>query len=171
LTLEQFNSMAAVEARAALGECCASTAWAEAMVARRPFRNGSQLLDAADETWQKLTESGWRQALTSHPEIGAAFRSGRTGGDGLHASWSRQEQSGMYDAGDATRQAIADGNRAYREKFGYTYIVCATGKSSDEMLAVLKERLRNEAATEIRIAAEEQRKITRLRLQKMLAPE
>jgi 2-oxo-4-hydroxy-4-carboxy-5-ureidoimidazoline decarboxylase len=165
--LEQFNSMAAAEARAALMECCGSTVWAHEMVGRRPFRSESHLLDAADETWGRLTETDWRQAFASHPQIGAA----RTDGDGLHARWSRQEQAGMQDAGDATRQAIADGNRAYREKFGYTYIVCATGKSSDEMLAIVTERLQNDSAREIRVAANEQSRITRLRLQKMLAPE
>ena len=167
LTLERFNQMADAEARAALGECCGSTEWVDAMVDRRPFQSESQLLDAADETWQRLTETDWRQAFASHPQIGAA----RSADDSSHAPWSQQEQAGMKDAGDATRQAMADGNRAYREKFGYIFIVCATGKSSDEMLAILAERLKNDAATEIRIAAEEQRKITRLRLQKMLAPE
>ncbi len=163
--------MADAEAHAALIECCGSSAWADAMLVRRPFHSQSHLLDAADETWERLTETDWRQAFASHPQIGAAPGAAKTGGDGLHARWSRQEQAGIQDAGDATRQAVADGNRAYREKFGYTYIVCATGKSSDEMLAILADRLKNDDATEIRIAAEEQRKITRLRLLKMLAVE
>ncbi|HME00365.1 MAG TPA: 2-oxo-4-hydroxy-4-carboxy-5-ureidoimidazoline decarboxylase [Terriglobia bacterium] len=163
--------MADAEARAALGECCGSTAWAHEIVVRRPFRSESHLLDAADETWQRLTETDWRQAFASHPQIGAALGAARTGGDGVHARWSQREQAGMENAGEATRQAIADGNCVYREKFGYIYIVCATGKSSDEMLAILTERLQNDAASEIRVAATEQSKITRLRLQKMLAPE
>ncbi len=163
--------MADAEARAALIECCGSTAWALEMVVRRPFRSESHLLDAADEAWEKLTEVDWRQAFASHPQIGAALGTARTGGDGLHVRWSRQEQAAMENAGDATRQAMADGNRAYREKFGYIYIVCATGKSSDEMLAILTERLQNDPASEIRVAATEQSKINRLRLQKMLASE
>jgi len=163
--------MADAEARAALGECCGSTAWADAMLLRRPFRGESQFLEVADETWGSLTETDWRQAFASHPQIGATPGASKASGDGLHARWSREEQAGMQDAADATRPAIADGNRAYRERFGYIYIVCATGKSSDQMLAILTGRLRNDTATEIRIAAEEQRKITRLRLQKMLTVE
>ena len=122
-------------------------------------------METAQEISESLTAGDWREAFASHPQIGAR----RIEGERLHSPWSRNEQAGMEDAADATRQAISDGNRKYREKFGYIYIVCATGKSSDEMLAILTERLRNDASTEIRIAAAEQRKITMLRLEKMLA--
>lgn len=149
------------EARAALFECCGSAVWADAMVRQRPFREESDLLNGADEVWWQLSEEDWHEAFASHPQIGAT--------NGAHQRWSPREQSGMQNASAATRSAIAERNRAYLEKFGYIYIVCATGKSSDEMLAILEERLGSDPATEIRTAAEEQGKITRLRLSKMLS--
>jgi OHCU decarboxylase len=129
------------------------------MVARRPFYGESDLLDAADEIWWGLTETDWREAFASHPLIGEVRPCGGS---------SQQEQIGMQASSPPTRAALARLNRAYLEKFGYIYIVCATGKPGDEMLAILEPRLPNHPAAEIRIAAEEQSKITRLRLSKML---
>ncbi len=160
MTLAQLNQMREEKARAVLLECCGSAVWAEAMVRQRPFRQESDLLNAADEVWWRLSEEDWREAFASHPQIGA---------NGALQRWSPREQSGMQNASAATRSAIAERNRVYLEKFGYIYIVCATGKSSEEMLAILEERLGNDPATEIRTAAAEQSKITTLRLRKMLS--
>lgn len=160
MTLAQFNRIREAEARAALRECCGSTAWVGAMVARRPFATESDLLDAADDLWWKLKEADWQEAFGCHPQIGA---------NGSQQRWSKQEQSGMKNVREDTRRDIHERNFIYLEKFGYIYIVCATGKASEEMLAALKERLHNDPATEIRIAAKEQSKITRLRLSKMLS--
>jgi 2-oxo-4-hydroxy-4-carboxy-5-ureidoimidazoline decarboxylase len=161
LTLENFNRISEYDARAALHECCASTEWVRAMAARRPFTSEAGLFSAADEIWWKLGEADWREALAGHPQIGAGHAQQR---------WSNQEQSGMLSAGGDTKLSMEKGNRAYFEKFGYIYIVCATGKTGTEMLADLIERLKNEPATEIRIAATEQSKITQIRLRKMLTP-
>lgn len=148
------------DARGALLECCGSLAWAEALVRRRPFREEQDLLKASEEVWWQLGERDWREAFARHPQIGA---------QGSIQRWSREEQAGMQAASVATRNAIEELNRAYLEKFGYIYIVCATGKSSEEMLGILKGRLRNDAATELRAAAEEQSMITRLRLHGLIS--
>jgi len=159
LPLESFNHIPEQEARAALHECCASIGWVEAMIARRPFKNEAGLLSAAEEIWWRLGEADWLEAFAGHPQIGAGESDQR---------WPDQEQSGMRTAGAGTKFSMEQGNRAYFEKFGYIYIVCATGKTGEEMLAILNERLKNDRATEIRAAASEQIKITQLRLRKML---
>jgi len=152
--------MAEEKARSALLECCGSNSWAGTMLRRRPFGKESDLLASADEVWWNLSEKDWLEAIACHPQIGA---------NGSQHRWSQQEQAGMRDAYPATWNAISELNSAYLEKFGYIYIVCATGKSGEEMLTILKERLNNDSVTEVRTAAEEQRKITRLRLSKMLS--
>jgi OHCU decarboxylase len=165
--LDRLNALDADAAERELLTCCGSRAWARRMAAARPFRDSAALLDAADATWWDLDEADWREAFRSHPKIGE--KKAEAGQTGREQAWSAGEQAGMTSAADATRAALADGNRAYEERFGYIYIVCATGRTADEMLALLQARLRNDAATEIRVAAEEQRKITRLRLEKLLA--
>lgn len=159
LSLESFNHIPEQEARAALHECCASIAWVPAMLARRPFKNEADLLLAAEAIWWKLGEADWLEAFAGHPQIGGGASDRR---------WSGQEQSGMRMAGAGTKFAMEQGNRAYFEKFGYIYIVCATGKTGEEMVAILNDRLKNDRETEIRAAASEQIKITQLRLRKML---
>lgn len=134
-------------------------AWVAAMIARRPFPDEAAVLSASDEIWWKLDESDWREAFASHPQIGAGESDQR---------WSGQEQSGVRTAGAGTMLAVKQGNRAYFEKFGYIYIVCATGKTGEQMLAILNERLKNDPATEMRAAATEQSKIAQLRLRKLM---
>lgn len=141
-----------------LRECCGSSRWVAGMVARRPFGSREAVLDAADEIARSLDASDWREAFANHPRIGEQTRS----------SWAAQEQSGASGATAAVRQALADVNRDYEQRFGYIYIVCATGKSAEEMLTIAQGRLRNDPDTELRVAGEEQRKITQLRLQKLL---
>jgi OHCU decarboxylase len=165
--LERLNSASAGEAETELLKCCGSTEWARTLAARRPFEDARELLTAADEVWRSLSERDWLEAFAAHPRIGGRERAARA----QHAQaegWSEQEQSGARDAARATLDELAEANRAYEEKFGHIYIVCATGKTGEEMLALLRARLSNGADTELRIAAGEQSKITRLRLEKLL---
>jgi 2-oxo-4-hydroxy-4-carboxy-5-ureidoimidazoline decarboxylase len=150
------------QARAALAACCGSTRWVDRMVARRPFRNRQALLAAAEQEWWELSTDDWREAFSHHPKIGDR-ESLRTRFPSTH-QLSSEEQAGVNRASEEVLAALAEANRAYEQKFGYIFIVCATGKSAGEMLALLRERLINDPQTEIRIAAEEQAKITALRL-------
>ena len=140
------------------------------MVARRPFaadENGlRELLGAADRIWQGLSPPDWLEAFSRHPKIGG--REAAKPGSAQAQRWSEQEQSGARSAGEAALQALAGANLEYENKFGYIFIVCATGKTSEGMLAILKQRLQNDSDTELRITVEELRKITRLRLEKLL---
>lgn len=141
---------------AALLGCCASKAWAKAMA--RAFETREELLRAADDVWFSLGRAGWLEAFAAHPKIGDR----RAGGA------AAKEQAGARGASAATLAALDAGNRAYEKKFGFTFIVCATGKSADEMLDILRSRLENDAEAELRNAAVEQGKITRIRLEKLL---
>ena len=146
--------------------CCGSTRWAQAMAARRPFRDEAELMRAADDVWWSLDEEDWLEAFSRHPRIGERKAAAAPGARA--EQWSAGEQSGMAGAAASTAGELARLNDAYVERFGYIYIVCATGRSADEMLAILERRLANAPADELRTAAEEQRKITRLRLEKLL---
>lgn len=139
------------------------------MVAARPFAGLETMTATADAIWWALDRSDWLEAFAAHPKIGAgrAGRAGEAGG----ASWSDEEQAGVADAAEATRRWLADANREYEARFGYIFIVCAAGKTAGEMIALLECRLRHDADEEARVAAEEQRKITRLRLRKLLEQE
>ena len=134
------------------------------MLARRPFGSREALLDAARDEWFALSPDDWREAFLHHPAIGDV-RSLRERFPATH-QLSASEQAGVAAASDDTLTRLADGNRRYRERFGYTFIVCAAGKSAGEMLRLLEARLGNDPAVEIGVAAEEQAKITALRLTK-----
>ena len=123
------------------------------MAQLRPFESREVLLAAADEVWKSLGPDDWREAFAHHPRIGE-----RASGTAAN------EQSGMRSAADDVRARLAQANRDYEARFGYIYIVCATGRSADEMLDIVQERLNNEPETELKVAAEEQRKITQIRL-------
>jgi len=164
--LTWLNSLPEAEARTALLRCCGATRWAEQMSARRPFAGAEDLFAAARDIAKTLSRSDWLEAFAAHPKIGdlEALRNKFA----PTAAWSAQEQGSLSSAAEATLQALAAGNQAYESKFGHIFIVCATGKSADEMLALLEQRLGNSPAEELRIAAAEQEKITGLRLQKLL---
>jgi 2-oxo-4-hydroxy-4-carboxy-5-ureidoimidazoline decarboxylase len=136
------------------------------MISLRPFTSSEEVFEQADSVWWSLAQSDWREAFTHHPKIGD-FENLRKK-FATTASWATNEQLGAADASEETLNALADGNTHYEETFGYIFIVCATGKSAEEMLQILKSRLPNSPATEITIAAGEQAKITRLRLEKLL---
>jgi OHCU decarboxylase len=165
--LDRLNSLPPADAQRELLACCGSRRWAGRVAAARPFPDAAALLDRADAVWGELDEADWREAFRAHPRIGE--REAEAGQTGRERAWSAGEQAGMDTAAEATRRALAEGNRAYEERFGFIYIVCATGRTADELLALLRERLANDPAAEIRAAAEEQRRITRLRLEKLLA--
>lgn len=165
--LARLNALPADQAEREMLTCCGARAWARRMAEARPFADEAALFETADAVWWGLTEADWLEAFRSHPKIGE--KKAEAGQTGRERAWSAGEQSGMDAAADATRTALADGNRAYEARFGHIYIVCATGRTADEMLSILRARLDNDAATELRVAAEEQRKITRIRLEKLLA--
>ena len=136
------------------------------MTAARPFANVDELSTKADSIWRSLGSEDWLEAFRAHPKIGEKKAAAAQSEEAR--KWSAQEQSGINAAAAETMAALAEGNRDYEQRFGFIFIVCATGKSSEEMLAILQTRRQNDAGTEIAVAAEEQRKITRLRLEKLL---
>ncbi len=164
--LAQLNDAPREEAFATLLSCCGSLSWAQRMAAARPFAAVAALLATADRIWWELRPSDWLEAFASHPRIGE--RKAATPQSAQASAWSAQEQAEAQTSADEIRAALAEANRAYEERFGYIYIVCATGKSSEEMLALCQQRLSNDYETELQIAAEEQRKITEIRLRKLM---
>jgi allantoicase len=154
------------QARAALTRCCGSSRWVDAMSVRRPFASPEALYAAALDVWAGLERADYLEAFSHHPQIGEDPEELRRR-FATTASWSRSEQAGVDGAGDALLDSLRDANARYRAKFGYSFIVCATGKSASEMLALLGERLEHDAERELRVAAAEQAKITRLRLEKL----
>jgi 2-oxo-4-hydroxy-4-carboxy-5-ureidoimidazoline decarboxylase len=177
MTLDRLNSLPDQDAATFFLTCCGSKRWAQEMTNRRPFGSVEDLQNAADEVWFSLSEEDWKEGFSAHPKIGdrkglktSKTLSGRrpVGKFQSTPELASKEQSGVIGASEQTLKALADGNAAYEAKFGYIFIVCATSKTADEMLFALNERLMNSPSTEIRIAAEEQAKITRLRVKKLL---
>ena len=165
MTLNELNALPRYRAEGELIKCCGSQAWTRSMAGRRPFVSFDRLLKAASEVWWRLDQTDWMEAFQAHPQIGQRPAMQRP--SQFHV-WSAHEQSGMDRAGIAVASALEECNREYLAKFGYIFIVCATGKSADEMLSILQSRLLNPPEEELRIAAEEQNKITCLRLEKLL---
>jgi 2-oxo-4-hydroxy-4-carboxy-5-ureidoimidazoline decarboxylase len=159
----RLDLASADEARQLLQTCCGSTRWVEQMLARRPFGSLENLLGVARTEWLALMPEDWREAFDHHPKIGDQ-ESLRHRFPSTH-QLSEREQAGVAGASEAVLDALSDGNRAYEARFGYIFIVCATGRSADEMLTMLRARLVNDPGTELRVAAEEQAKITALRLE------
>jgi OHCU decarboxylase len=165
-SIRQLNELPADRAEAELLKCCGSPRWASAMTEGRPYLKVDHLLERADNVWWSLSTEDWLEAFRSHPKIGEQKAAATPSAQAQE--WSAQEQSGTHNSAADTIAALAEGNREYERRFGFIFIVCAAGKSSDEMLMILHSRLRNDPERELRIAAEEQRKITRLRLEKLL---
>ncbi len=167
MTLGEFNALPAVQAESALMDCCGSARWAASVASQRPYANTEALHKAADSIWWKLERADWLEAFSHHPQIGDKPASGSDSA----RQWAAGEQSGARAATDDVKARLARANRAYFEKFGYIYIVCATGKTAEGMLAILNQRLQNDIPSELSIAAEQQRLITRIRLEKLLPGE
>ncbi len=165
--LNRLNDSAA---REALTRCCGASRWVEQMLAARLFDSYYELMESAEEIWWSLDEADWREAFAHHPKIGDV--------DSLRAKyantkfedtkiWAAGEQAGVEGAAEAVIEGLAAGNAQYEANFGYIFIVCATGKSAVEMLEILQRRLPHEPAKELHVAAREQLKITKLRLDKL----
>ncbi|HEX6185078.1 MAG TPA: 2-oxo-4-hydroxy-4-carboxy-5-ureidoimidazoline decarboxylase [Pyrinomonadaceae bacterium] len=164
--IEKLNRLGAEEARAALLACCGSTRWAAEVAALRPFWDVGQLLNIAGRVWRELDREDWLEAFRAHPKIGESKAEKETGEEAR--AWAEGEQSGARAAAAETLDALARANREYEERFGFIFIVCATGKSAGEMLGLLRARMANDPETELRVAAGEQWRITELRLRKFL---
>lgn len=169
VSVAELNAMSNADARKLLSDCCGASRWVSGMLARRPFDSRDVVLSTADEIWRSLDSDEWREAFSHHPRIGE--RKSEVPLSERGSAWAAGEQSGVEQARDNVRADLAAANRDYEQRFGYTYIVFATGKSAEEMLALARERLKNDPDAELRAAAEEQRKITRLRLDKLLDKE
>jgi OHCU decarboxylase len=166
--LTQWNLLPPDEAISQILPCCGSKAWAHAISARRPIADKDTLLRASSEIWRSLPPSDWLEAFHSHPRIGESRATQPQSAQS--AAWSTQEQRDVTDADAAVKAALADANREYEHRFNRIFIVCATGKSGPEILAILQRRLNNDAETELHESAEQQRQITELRLKKWLQP-
>jgi OHCU decarboxylase len=158
MRLGELNALPPDRAVPELLRCCGSTRWAREMAARRPFADLAAVGTEADKIWHGLGLEDWFEAFVAHPRIG----------ERSPTRWSSEEQGGVASAPAATRAGLDAANREYEARFGFIFIVCATGKSADEMLASVHERLTNSRDEEWRIAAEEQLKITLVRLAKLL---
>ena len=172
VTLAAWNAAGATEARNAMLACCGSKRWADAMVALRPITSVAALSEAVDRVWGAMQEADWLEAFACHPRIGERKGIGERNvsahAGARSAAWSRAEQSQTNAASENVLAEIAAGNQKYEERFGFTYIVCATGKSAEEMLAILNRRLGSTREIELREAAEQQRQIMQIRLGKWL---
>ncbi|HEV7508186.1 MAG TPA: 2-oxo-4-hydroxy-4-carboxy-5-ureidoimidazoline decarboxylase [Thermoanaerobaculia bacterium] len=155
--LDRLNSLPAGEAAETLLACCGSRSWARRVVESRPFQDLADLREKSDAIWRSLGGEDWREAFAAHPRIGDKG-----------SRWSEQEQAAARDADAETLAKLIAANREYEARFDHIFIVCATGKSATEMLSLLRHRLDNDREIELHIAAEEQRKITNLRLEKLL---
>ena len=164
--MQYVRAMPRPELEAALLACCGSRAWVAAMVLERPFATLSHLKKHAADAWNALAPEDWDEAFRAHPRIGEKKAEAPQGK--VAAAWSAGEQAKVEQASKATLDELREVNRAYEQKFGRIYIVCATGKTAEEMLAIAKERMNHDPETELRRAAEEQRKITELRLEKLV---
>ena len=165
--LQWLNSLPLKVAVQELMKCCGSRRWAEAVAGKRPFHSIEELNELADTVWWSLDENDWLEAFRSHPRIGE--KTAATTESVQAQQWSGQEQAGVRDAAADTVASLAQLNQEYDAKFGHIFIVCATGKSSNEMLDILRQRLTNDPAEELRIAAAEQAKITTIRIGRLLA--
>lgn len=158
MTLAELNQLPAAEAERELLRCCGSKQWAAQVTAHRPYATRDDLIRRGAAIWQGLGERDWLEAFSHHPRIGAK----------VSDSWARQEQAGTAHADAATQEALRGGNIEYEKKFGFVFLVCATGKTANEMLQILQTRLPRTRAEEIVTAAGEQSKITQIRLEKWL---
>jgi len=159
--LERFNGLPEEAAVAELLAVCHARRWAERVAAGRPYGDLAALQAAADQVWTDLEPADWLEAFTAHPRIGES--------GGRSADWSRQEQAGVGGAGADLRERLAAGNAEYERRFGHVFLISAAGRDAAEILDALQARLGNDPETELRVAAGEHRRITRLRLERLVA--
>jgi OHCU decarboxylase len=161
MTLDELNGLDPARAEAEFRRCCGSRRWARAMAGARPFASLGAMTSVGEAIWASLPKDDWLEAFAAHPQIGE---------QGRVSKWSAEEQARTASAAADVRERLAALNLGYRSRFGYIFVVCATGKSPEEMLALLDARLTNNPSAELQVAADEQRKITGLRLAKLLEP-
>lgn len=166
MTLHDFNILPKDELVKELTKCCGSSAWVKGMLEFIPADDMVELLEDAESVWYQCSEEDWKEAFAHHPKIGDTESLRKK--FATTADWAAGEQSSVSEASEQVIAALAEGNKLYEEKFGYIFIVCATGKSAEEMLGMLQARLRNDPVEEIEVAADEQNKITKLRIEKLL---
>jgi len=167
MTLNEFNSLDFNHQKELLTQCCGSGKWVKKMLTVLPLESLDKVFKRADIKWSECTAQDWLEAFEHHPKIGDINSLKKKFAN--TAQWASNEQSGVNAADDKILHELAKGNEDYEKKFGYIFIVCATGKSAAEMLSILQARLPNDPSAEIRIAAGEQSKITKIRLQKLFA--
>jgi 2-oxo-4-hydroxy-4-carboxy-5-ureidoimidazoline decarboxylase len=168
MTIEEFNRQEEMTIREQLSRCCGAEHWVNAIMRYHPFASEKELEEKATEVWyHECMDEDWMEAFAHHPKIGDTKSLQEKFAD--TSDWAGAEQSGVKSADLHVMEELAAGNGRYEEKFGFIFIVCATGKSAVEMLDLLNRRLPNDYATEIKIAMEEQNKITRIRLKKLFA--
>jgi 2-oxo-4-hydroxy-4-carboxy-5-ureidoimidazoline decarboxylase len=164
--LARWNSLDPADAAREVFSCSGSQAWAVALTARRPIADEASLIRISSSIWLALPEEAWQAAFNSHPRIGQKHPEAQATEKSLN--WSLDEQHSVLSADDVTKLALEKANQHYEQKFGRIFIVCAAGKIPAEILAILEKRMQNDAATELREAAEQQRQITQLRLHRWL---
>jgi 2-oxo-4-hydroxy-4-carboxy-5-ureidoimidazoline decarboxylase len=169
VVLERWNALDPAEAAREVLPCCGSQAWATMLASRRPLTSGDALLNNASNIWLALPALDWMEAFNSHPRIGERHAQSTATEASLKSS--AQEQSVAISADAAAKFALADGNRRYEQRFGRIFIICASGRTAQEILTMLELRMKNDDATELREAAEQQRQITLLRLRKWMGGE
>lgn len=162
--LAKWNELSLDDAADVILPCNGSAVWATLVAYNRPFDSPAALFARSDEIWGSLPAEDWKEAFDSHPRLGERHAKAATE---KSLSWSADEQS-TATTDDAAREALERGNVEYEARFGRIFLLCATGRSAEEMLAILRARMQNDAATELRESAEQQRLITRLRLRKWL---
>jgi 2-oxo-4-hydroxy-4-carboxy-5-ureidoimidazoline decarboxylase len=165
LGLRWLNKVPAAQAGLLLASCCASRAWIERMSAGRPYADLAGLFDASDRAIRELGRDDLAEALSAHPRIGQ-----RAAGASTEADWSRQEQASVGEADTEVQAALEEGNRVYEQRFGHVFLIRASGRTAQELLAALRQRLANDPDNEWGVVAEELREITRLRLERLLQP-
>lgn len=164
--LKRWNALSETEAVQEILPCGGSRRWACILASLRPFADAASLLKQSDEVWKRVDSQDWDEAFATHPRIGE--QEAPASATARSAAWSSQEQSGVERAGNDIQQRVRCGNEEYERRFGRTYIVCATGRSAEEMLAILERRLQNDDVAELHESRAQQRQITELRLRKWL---
>lgn len=167
MTIAGFDHLPTEKKKELLQQCCGSGCWVNKMLTVFPVEDLVELLEAAEEKWYECNEQDWKEAFAHHPKIGDINSLKEKFAN--TAQWAQDEQSGVNTSPGEVLQNLASKNKLYEEKFGFIFIVCATGKSAQEMLSLLEERLKNKPSEEMEIAMAEQNRITKLRLEKLFA--
>jgi 2-oxo-4-hydroxy-4-carboxy-5-ureidoimidazoline decarboxylase len=166
MTLHELNILPKDKLKEELIRCCGSVNWVHKMLSHIPAEDMVEILEDAEMEWWNCTEEDWKEAFASHPRIGDPASLAKKYAS--TASWANDEQKNVGSASEDTLHALAEANKLYEQKFGFIFIVCATGRSAEEMLGMIHVRLQNKPEDEIRIAADEQNSITKLRIEKLL---